>query len=176
MDNNDSDEKLKESPVEVKPNKKIQNQSKKSGKQGKQAKIPNTIPKKDHHQRVSYLYKLGALMTFKRVESDLNNEIEKSTDTLARAYLNHMDLVSKKAVLKLHPDVKRTVCKKCNRLLIDGLTSSTRLVNESKKGLPHCDVLTNICQCGNTKRFPIGKDPEYTLFSEKESVLFEIEK
>lgn len=161
--------------VGVQPNKKIMNQSKKSGKQGKQPRIPNSVPKKDHHQRVTYLYKLGSLMTFKKVKSELSGEKKRATDILSRVYLNHMDLVSKKSVLKMHPDIKRTVCKKCNRLLIDGLTSKTRIKNESRKKLPHCDVLEITCECGTVKRFPIGKDPEYTLFSEKDDVLHEIE-
>lgn len=151
-------------------------QAKKTGKQGKQPRIPNSIPKKDHHQRVTYLYKLGSLMTFKQVESNISSEKRKSTDSLARLYLNHMDLVSKKAVLKLHPDIKRTVCKRCSRLLINGLTSTTRISNDSKKMLSYCDVLEIECQCGYLKRFPIGKDLGYTLFSEKDEVLHEIGK
>lgn len=140
----------------------------------KPLKIPGTIPKKDHCQRVTYLYKIGSLMLSKQLENYGSEAASKSVDTLSRKYLNHMDLVSKKAVLKLHPDMKRTMCKECSRLLVDGVTCTARLENKSKRRLPHCDVLEFTCTCGTTKRFPVGKDPEYTLFSEKDSVLYEM--
>lgn len=137
-------------------------------------KVPVTIPKKDHCQRVTYLYKVGSLMLSKQLEKYDSEAASKSVDTLSRKYLNHMNLVSKKAVLKLHPDMKRTLCKQCSRLLVEGVTCTIRLENKSKKQLPHCDVLEFTCTCGTTKRFPVGKDPGYTLFSEKESVLYEM--
>lgn len=155
--------------------KKLDNQSKKSGTQRKQPRIPSSVPKKDHHQRVTYLYKLGSILAFKQSQFNLPVEKKRATEVLSRAYLNHMDLVSKKAVLKLHPDIKRTICKKCNRLLIDGLTSKTRMKNNSRNKLPHCDILEISCECGSVKRFPVGKDPEYELFSEKETVLHQVE-
>lgn len=142
-------------------------------KKSKAPRIPSTIPKKDHCQRVTYLYKIGSMMASNQLyyNKTISN---KSIDSLSRMYLNHMDLVSKKAVLKLHPDIKRTICKKCSRLQIDGYTASTTIINESIKKLPYCDVLEKKCVCGQSKRFPIGKDEGYTLFSEKESVLYEI--
>ena len=157
--------------------KKQQNQNKKQQKQKqkhKQPRVPTSVPKKDHHQRVTYLYKLGNMMAFKQLQRELSNPNKASTDTLSRMYLNHMDLVSKKAVLKLHPDIKRTVCKNCSRLQIEGVTSTMRIDNTSKKELAHCDVLEHTCICGNAKRFPVGKDPSYTLFSEREDVLHEM--
>lgn len=160
---------------------KIQNKGQQSKKmkervnKNKPLKVPRTVPKKDHCQRVTYLYKVGSLMLSKQLEKYGSETASKSVDTLSRKYFNHMDLVSKKAVLKLHPDMKRTLCKQCSRLLVEGVTCSTRVVNKSKKRLPHCDVLELTCTCGTAKRFPVGMDPEYTLFSEKDTVLYEME-
>ncbi|CAI8509250.1 unnamed protein product [Pichia kudriavzevii] len=151
--------------------KKEKNQSKKSKGSNRAPKIPNVIPKKDHFQRVSYLYKLGAMMTMAKYVGDYDQHQQKQRDTLSRTYLNQMDLVSKKAVLKLHPSIKRTICKQCSRLLVEGLTCSIRVVNESKRQQPHCDVLELKCVCGRAKRFPIGKNFDYSLFSERENVL-----
>lgn len=151
------------------------NQGKKvKGKVSKTPKVPGNVPKKDHYHRVTYLYKVGSLMLSKQLENYDEEMTNKSVDTLSRIYLNHMDVVSKKAVLKLHPDMKRTMCKQCSRLLVEGVTCTVRMVNNSKKKLQHCDVLEMTCICGTTKRFPVGRDPQYTLFSEKESVLYEM--
>jgi ribonuclease P protein subunit RPR2 len=142
----------------------------------KQPRVPTMIPKKDHHQRVTYLYKLGTLMSYKQLEDSCSSiEDKKSTDTLSRAYINHMNLVSKKSVLKLHPDIKRTICKQCSRLLNVGITSEIRIVNNSKKQLSHCDLLEMKCICGCIKRFPIGKNPDYTLFTEREDIIHDME-
>lgn len=162
--------------------------SNKKQKVGKSPKIPGTIPKKDHFQRATYLYEIGSIMLTKQIFKGKTNSMkkknknknkkhphEKSFETLSRTYLKHMDLVSKKAVLKVHPDIKRTLCKDCSRLQVDGVTASTRLVNKSKNQLPHCDILEKQCTCGKLKRFPIGQNPTYALFSEKESVLYEPE-
>lgn len=157
--------------------KKIEKQGKNKNKnksKNKEPKIPTIIPKKDHHERVTYLYKLGTLMAFKQFEAH-SNQKRKSLDALSRKFLNHMDLVSKKAVLKLHPNIKRTICKKCSRLLINGLSSSTRIKNDSKEHLSHCDILEMKCKCGCIKRFPIGKNPEYTLFTERDDIIFDTE-
>ncbi|KAG0673361.1 hypothetical protein C6P40_002469 [Pichia californica] len=152
---------------------KKQNKQSKSNK-SKTPRIPSSIPKKDHFQRVTYLYEVGAMMTGKQIENSQSKNA-KSIDTISRMCLNHMNLVSKKAVLKLHPDIKRTICKKCLRLQVDGFTTKTRIKNDSKKQLLSCDVLEKECICGVSKRYPIGRDEEYTLFSEKSSVLFEME-
>lgn len=164
---------VRSQPKENKVNQQKINKPNKS-KKSKTPRIPNTIPKKDHCQRVTYLYKIGSMMASNQLYYN-KTESNKSIDSLSRMYLNHMDLVSKKAVLKLHPDIKRTICKKCSRLQIDGYTTTTRIINESNKQLPHCNILEKKCVCGQNKRFPIGKDEEYILFSEKDSVLYEIE-
>lgn len=149
-----------------------QNQNKKQNKKG--PRIPSMIPKKDHHLRSTYIYKIGKIMSLKNLQTPGNKSTE-SFETFSRMYLHHMDLVSKKAVLKLHPDIKRTVCKKCSRLQIIGFNKSCtlRIVNESKKQVDSCDTLVNQCICGNVKRFPIGKNPAYKLYSEQEGKLFE---
>lgn len=144
---------------------------KKKGKAAKTPRIPTVVPKRDHHLRTSYLYKLGTMMSFKQLESGVSDGNKKSMDTLSRTYCNHMDLVSKKAVLKLHPDIKQTLCKKCSRLQVEGVTCSVRVRNGSRRQLPRCDVLEMECQCGNVKRYPIGQNLEYELFAERGGVL-----
>lgn len=154
----------------VAPKKQL-NQNKKQMKNNsnkKQPRIPSVIPKKDHYQRSTYLYKLGSIIANKNIVKH-----DKSFDTLSRMYINHMDLVSKKAVLKLHPNIKRTICKQCSRIQIPGVESTCklRLMNESKTQIESANLLVLKCCCGHVKRFPIGRNPEYELFSEREGIV-----
>ncbi len=146
----------------------------KQNKKQKKIKVqraPVSIPKKEHQQRIAYMFKAGSLMAAK-----LKNRIEDDSDTfdtLSRSYLRNMDLLAKKAVLKLHPNIKRSVCKGCHRFFLPGLTCKLRLKNYSKLQKKQCDILEVSCTCGSVKRYPIGKDRNYKLFSEREDVLFD---
>lgn len=129
----------------------------------KLVKLPRVS--KDHYARVSYLYQVANFYT------------SQGLPTMSRIMARNLDLVSKRTVLKLLPHLKRTICKKCSTMLIPGLTMTAEIVNELKdkpdRGkLLRADVLVHSCLlCGNTKRFPFGKDPEYKLFCEKEGIL-----
>ncbi|ODV96398.1 hypothetical protein PACTADRAFT_29249, partial [Pachysolen tannophilus NRRL Y-2460] len=121
---------------------------------------PKQVPHKDHYQRVSYLYQVSQTVAMGS---------SKSSEILSRMYNRNLNNISKKAVLKLSPLLKRQMCKKCNRVLVHGLNStSCRIENTSKDKNPINDCLVTICKCGNIKRYPIGKDRNYKLFCERE--------
>ncbi|KAG7825322.1 hypothetical protein KL909_001614 [Ogataea angusta] len=117
---------------------------------------PKTVPKNDHYQRLGFLYQAAAQL-------DPNS-------ALSRMYLRNMDVVAKKTVLKLDPSVKRTVCKKCHRLQLPGRTASIRVENTSNAQSAENDVLAVSCVCGAHKRYPIGKNRSYVLFSDKNEI------
>jgi ribonuclease P protein subunit RPR2 len=54
--------------------------------------------------------------------------------------------------------LKRTMCKRCNTILVHGSTATQTLDNTSKGGKkPWADVLVLECKlCGGKKRFPVG--------------------
>ncbi|CDK27796.1 unnamed protein product [Kuraishia capsulata CBS 1993] len=135
-----------------------------SPRKPKLPKPPKQIPRKEHHARLSYLYQISTLMAARSESSDN----EKDMETLSRVYARNLDIVSKKAVLKLSPTVKRSICKKCHRRQIEGITMSTRLSNPSKKKTKNNDIMECSCKCGETRRFPIGKNPDFTPFHERE--------
>lgn len=72
--------------------------------------------------------------------------------------LAHMRAVALKSTIRLTPQVKHSLCKRCNSLLIEGQTSSKRIENASKGGRkPWADVLVVECGvCGAVKRWPVG--------------------
>lgn len=125
-------------------------------KQGKQA--PKNVPHIDNYARISYLY-----------QSSMQFAAGSKYNVLSRALARNVDLISKKAVTKLSPSIKRTICKKCQTLLIPGVSETIKVENESRENKPHSDILVHTCHtCGRKKRFPIGKNRQYVLFSEKD--------
>ena len=55
-------------------------------------------------------------------------------------------------------------------MLIPGLTMSMYIENLSKQKSQHNDVFVNKClNCGKCKRFPVGKDRNYILFTDKQN-------
>lgn len=133
-------------------------------KMAKQVKLPRVS--KDHYARVSYLFQAASFYASRGVP------------VMSNMMARNVDLVSKRTVLKLLPHLKRTMCKKCFLVLIPGLTLSMKIENrlkehENKGKSPKADVLVHSClKCNNQKRYPIGKDPEYKLFCEKEGILY----
>lgn len=128
-------------------------------------KPPKSIPHKDHYQRISFLYQSSGLFA----------NLEKY-QVLSRALARNVDLVSKKTVLKLTPAMKRTICKKCHTNLIPGINMKIRIENLSKKQLEKSQVLVHQCNnCLEQKRFPIGKNKDYKLFSEREDIAIDVD-
>jgi len=81
------------------------------------------------------------------------------TSPLSRFYLSHARSIAKKSVLRLDPAIKRTVCKRCDALLVPDVTCTHRVENHSKGGRKKwADVLVVECQCGMVKRFPVGME------------------
>jgi len=82
------------------------------------------------------------------------------TTNLSRFYLTHLRSVAKKSVLRLDPSIKRTICKRCDTLLVPGVSCEHRVENKSKNGRKKwADVLIVECKvCWSVKRFPVGMD------------------
>ncbi|XP_041364577.1 ribonuclease P protein subunit p21-like [Gigantopelta aegis] len=101
---------------------------------GTQAKTKN----RDIYQRINFLYQ-AAYQSLFMSPTDL---------TLCRYYVQMLKHVAKRLVLRLHPEMKRTICKKCSVILWSGITARVR---HKSKGEKHT-VVTCI-ECGSTKTF-----------------------
>ncbi|CDR47718.1 CYFA0S36e00782g1_1 [Cyberlindnera fabianii] len=126
------------------------NPSSGNSKTPKKAHSRTSVPNKDGFSRASFLLQAATATSM-------------TTQPLSRMYLRSMDLVTKKSVLKVDPIVKRVSCKKCDRLQIPNVTSTLRLENEGKK----TEMYQVRCICGTTKRYPVGQDRQFKLFTEK---------
>lgn len=70
----------------------------------------------------------------------------------------HLRQTALKSQIRLHANIKQSICKRCSTVLIEGQTSTKRIENLSRGGKkPHADVLVLECGvCGAAKRFPVG--------------------
>lgn len=76
----------------------------------------------------------------------------------SRLLLSHLRDVSLKGQVRLSPEMKRTICRRCYSLLVPGQSSTTRIENPSRgEKKPWADMLVIRCNaCGAEKRFPVG--------------------
>ncbi|XP_012234166.1 uncharacterized protein Rpp21 [Linepithema humile] len=108
---------------------------------------------KDIFERMNYLYQASHLIALK-------NRVA------ASYYGNNMLGCAKKAVLRIEPNLKRTICKCCQTPLIPGETARVRLTSKPIKG-----VKWTCLTCKNTKRFPTKK--EYKLWVDQPEAVVE---
>jgi ribonuclease P protein subunit RPR2 len=77
---------------------------------------------------------------------------------LPRRFLHDIRAISLKSQIRLPQSVKRSICKRCDGLLIQGITSTETSENRSRKHKkPWAETLVQSCNsCGAERRFPVG--------------------
>jgi ribonuclease P protein subunit RPR2 len=77
---------------------------------------------------------------------------------LSRELGSHILAVSRKGVVKLSTELKKSICRRCNSILVPGQTVESQVENMSRGGSkPWADVLVTTCvACGLQKRYPVG--------------------
>lgn len=116
------------------------------GKPEKRSKLHQ----KDVFQRLNFLYQAAHIaLTGSSADWDLSRHYTTTLRTLAQ-----------KNVLRLHPNLKRTLCKSCDMLLIPGISSKVRL-KEGKMEI----LIVECLNCNTIKRFPCQKD--FSLWHDK---------
>lgn len=133
------------------------------------------IPSKHLHARTTFLYQAATYLTLQTTSNKimsstiLDSEMDRnSVQTRSEHASGHSPLalqlgsdlqqVTRKAQLRLSVDLKRSLCKRCNTVLIPGRTATQSVENLSKGGKkPWADVLVLACMtCDGRKRFPVG--------------------
>lgn len=134
----------------------------------KPAKKPKGVPNKHLHARTTFLYQAATYLTLQSsVKKDgvgVGNLVASETcqaqqpSPLALQLGADLHTVSRKAQLRLSVDLKRSMCKSCNAVLVPGRTSTQMTENNSKGGRkPWADILVVSCnRCGSKKRMPVG--------------------
>ncbi|KAJ6633476.1 Ribonuclease P protein subunit p21 [Pseudolycoriella hygida] len=110
---------------------------------------------KDVFERMNFLYQAGTLMAG-------NNK------ALSCYYGQLCKSIGKKAVLRIEPNLHRTMCKRCGNILKPSKSAELSISDENPK---MCVITCNVC--GKCRRFPIN--PNYNLwFDNPQSVVEEI--
>lgn len=134
------------------------------------------------YTRASYLYQAGAYLASRvpdshhassqpRPSSPEGRETEAGDATIAavdrqhraiqntsRQVISDMRAVSLKVLIRQTSAIKKTICKFCDTLLVEGKTCRSVVENFSRGGRkPWADVLAIECKtCGRVKRFPVS--------------------
>jgi ribonuclease P protein subunit RPR2 len=134
------------------------------------------VPNGHLYSRVSFLYQAAALLetsTSGLAEKVSREGLEPGADKkictkqsvvepqlrgMSRQLLTALRSVSKKSSMRLSQDMKRTICRRCDTLLIEGRTLNSTIENKSRgEKKTWADMLVMKCSvCGNEKRFPVN--------------------
>jgi ribonuclease P protein subunit RPR2 len=143
----------------------------------KGSKGSHSVQNKHIYTRASYLYQAAQYLVSQqqtqmpnsRLVPETRNEnatSDKHTSSgranaqtnLSRQMLTDMRIVTQKILIRSSADLKRTICKFCDTLQIEGQTSTSIIENKSRGGRKAwADVLAIQCStCGHVKRFPVS--------------------
>ncbi|MCJ1240063.1 hypothetical protein MMC14_008063 [Varicellaria rhodocarpa] len=89
-----------------------------------------------------------------RKDGGCENSLTRSV--MACRLSSHLRTVAMKGQVHLSPTMKQSICKRCQSILIPGLTMSSHIENRSKNGQkPWADIQVKTCySCGTTQRSP----------------------
>ena len=124
--------------------------------------------------KVGGVHTILASRTDDRTENPLDFNTSHNTDAAKQSHENgrcenslmrsgmacrlssHLRTVSTKGQVHLSPTIKQSICKRCQSILIPGVTVSSHIENRSKNGQkPWADIQVRTCySCGTTQRFP----------------------
>ncbi|OAA67628.1 RNAse P, Rpr2/Rpp21 subunit [Cordyceps fumosorosea ARSEF 2679] len=152
------------------------------------SKAPPGVQNRHIYTRASYLYQAAAFLATASLESPPPSQAASaapddkpkdsssspsptsagdSSSTLggralrnaSRRLLGDMRAVTRKALIRQRPEIKRTVCRRCDALLIEGRTCDAVVDNASRGGRkPWADVLVVRCRaCAGVRRYPVGE-------------------
>ncbi|KAF2005257.1 Rpr2-domain-containing protein [Amniculicola lignicola CBS 123094] len=128
------------------------------------------VPNRHLHARTTFLYQAATYLTLQATASahqeaaphqqltESSSLREVPASTLALQLGSHLRAVSLKGQVRLSAELKRSICKACNAILVPGRTCTQEIENKSKGcKKPWADVLVTTCrQCGSKKRHPFG--------------------
>ena len=140
----------------------------------------NKAPNGALHSRVSYLYQAAMYLatqtqldksnpnkevpSSQAIPTDLKDTVEKSKlaatyQPSARRLVSDLRGVSGKVLIRMSPGMKRSICKNCDSILVEGSTCLVEMENKSKGGKKRwADVLVRKCNtCGCARRYPLGE-------------------
>jgi ribonuclease P protein subunit RPR2 len=118
------------------------------------------VQNKAQYSRISFLQQAAAYFATLQSAPDGTHDYSRPAELagISRRLVTDMRSVTLKTRIRLAPAVKRTICKFCDSVLVEGESCTARIENKSKGGKkPWADVLVLECKaCGGLKRCPIN--------------------
>lgn len=119
------------------------------------------------HSRISFLHQAATYLALPKPPPDNSGCAELVSEPvqphvpltgMARRLAADFRAVSLKTRIRLSPDLKQSVCKYCDSVLVEGQSCSSFVENKSKGGKkPWADILVRKCHtCGKEKRYPVS--------------------
>lgn len=106
-----------------------------------------------NHNRVNYLYQLSTALA-------------EQCPGLSSTYNSILKGLTQKSLLKIDPEIKRNICKRCNTILIPGKTVTCRTIKKSK------GTIKWSCKfCGKSKMYK--KNNNNCMWSENSKYLLQ---
>lgn len=137
------------------------------------SKAPPGVPNKHVYTRASYLYQAANYLANLATKQDVKHrdtasqgehsssaadaQEQRAARNLSRHMVSDLRAMSLKGQVRQSTAMKRTICKFCDTVLIEGQNCHSVVENPSKGGRkPWADVLIIQCAtCSNVKRFPV---------------------
>jgi ribonuclease P protein subunit RPR2 len=123
------------------------------------------IQQRHVHSRISFLhqaatYLSGAAKQNTHHATTISTTRHQHNAPQSRQFMAQLKEISQKTQIRVTPEMKRSICKRCQSLLVAGSTSEERIANASRsESKPWADVFEIRCKtCGTRKRFPIGQN------------------
>jgi len=107
------------------------------------------------YHRVNFLYQAAFML-------NCNSENSSELSDIAQFYSSTLIQVAEKAQVKLHPSLKRTICKKCRSVLVAGISSKVSYEGKQKNK----SFVIKCNRCGTIKRF-LTTNSEYKIWFER---------
>lgn len=130
------------------------------------------VPNRHLHARTTFLYHAATYLTLhaeavssEQARNNFPNQSSPSSEPVSHGHSGlslqlgaDLQTVSRKGQVRLSAELKRSMCKTCNSILIPGHTATQNMQNDSTSAKkPWADVFVIKCTlCGSKKRFPVG--------------------
>ncbi|KAF8520343.1 RNAse P Rpr2/Rpp21/SNM1 subunit domain-containing protein [Hysterangium stoloniferum] len=135
---------------------------------------PSGVPNREIFQRLNFLYQASAYLHGIHVSTTaMGQQVDGAINAsrkdqgkrkrvatlgdLGSSYIHCMRVIGRKSVVRMDPNVKRTLCTRCDTVLLPGTTASVRLKGSSRVGKK---MVYTCLSCNTSRAIPAPNTPQ----------------